>query len=400
MTIMPSLKYSKPDNAGFSLIEIMVGMVIGLISMIIVMQVFSSFEGQKRTTTSGSDAQTNGGLALYTIERDVRAAGYGFADAIGCTVNTAQNTLINQNVLGKSFLLAPVTIIQGGAGLPDTIKVMASAKRNWSEAVKGSDHTLSNPALSFIVGSTLGIAPNDLLIAYEFVNVTLKPCTMFQVSNPDAGNNSVNNPILHTTGNWNQNLVFPNPDYTGDSMLLNMGSLMLHHYSLDAQSNLVIKEYDSVNNPGGPDAKDADQILFPDVVSLQAQYGFDARPAATIQFQCSSQPGQCSIVNAWSDTLITQDNIGGAITPGEAIARNYAIRFAVVARSGLKEKPDATTGACSTTSAANNNLPSWAGGIIDVSRNPDSSANTDWMCYRYKTFETVVPLRNPIWKQR
>ena len=54
------------DN-GFSLVEILVGMVIGLFGIIIITQIFALAEGQKRTTTSGSDAQTNGNIALYSI---------------------------------------------------------------------------------------------------------------------------------------------------------------------------------------------------------------------------------------------------------------------------------------------------------------------------------------------
>src|SRR3989338_7895818 len=88
---MPSRQLNRRHHTGFSLVEIMVGMVIGLLSTIIVMQVFATFEGQKRTTTGGSDAQTNGGVGLYTIERDIRMAGYGFADATGCALASSFN---------------------------------------------------------------------------------------------------------------------------------------------------------------------------------------------------------------------------------------------------------------------------------------------------------------------
>ena len=39
------------NQAGFSLVELMVGLVIGLMATLVIMQVFSTFEGQKRTTT-------------------------------------------------------------------------------------------------------------------------------------------------------------------------------------------------------------------------------------------------------------------------------------------------------------------------------------------------------------
>ena len=46
-------------SAGFSLVEIMIGMVIGMLGIIVMMQIFALSEGQKRTTTGGGDAQNN-----------------------------------------------------------------------------------------------------------------------------------------------------------------------------------------------------------------------------------------------------------------------------------------------------------------------------------------------------
>ena len=42
---------------GFSLIEIMVGLTIGVFGLIVMAQVFAIAEGQKRTTTGGADAR-------------------------------------------------------------------------------------------------------------------------------------------------------------------------------------------------------------------------------------------------------------------------------------------------------------------------------------------------------
>jgi type IV pilus assembly protein PilW len=52
----------------------MVAMVIGMIGMIIMMQVFSTAEGQRRATTGTGDAQSNGAMALYALQRDIRQA--------------------------------------------------------------------------------------------------------------------------------------------------------------------------------------------------------------------------------------------------------------------------------------------------------------------------------------
>ncbi|MCX7179106.1 MAG: prepilin-type N-terminal cleavage/methylation domain-containing protein, partial [Proteobacteria bacterium] len=59
-----------PAAQGFSLVEIMVGMVIGMLGIIVMMQIFALAEGQKRSTTGGGDAQNTGAIALYGLQRD------------------------------------------------------------------------------------------------------------------------------------------------------------------------------------------------------------------------------------------------------------------------------------------------------------------------------------------
>lgn len=357
---MPSHQLNRHHNTGFSLVEIMVGMVIGLISTIIVMQVFATFEGQKRTTTGSSDAQTNGGVGLYTIERDMRMAGYGFADATGCALASS----FNGTALAP-LVLAPVTIADGAGGLPDSITMLSGNKSSWSVPIRViSNH--AQAATQFNTNATFGLAQGDLLIAYE---ATTPPnCTLFQVDNA----NPVLNPITHTAGSWNGNsAVFPAAGYSTDALLMNVGSFMSHTYSIDASSNLVFTDYSSATNTN------SSQILSPDVVSIQAQYGFDTRAGVQTDAQ----------VDTWGATMIDADASGTVGDAGD-INRVYALRFALVARNGLREKPDPVTGICNTTTVG----PAWAGGTINL------AADANWQCYRYKTFETIVPLRNMLWR--
>ena len=79
---------SRERLSGFGLVELMVAMVIGMLGIVVMMQVFSMFEGQKRTTTSGDDAIATGAIALYSLQRDIQRAGWGISDItlIGCTI--------------------------------------------------------------------------------------------------------------------------------------------------------------------------------------------------------------------------------------------------------------------------------------------------------------------------
>ena len=365
---------NKYRSGGFSLVEIMVGMVISLLGVLIVLQVFAAFEGQKRTTTSGSDAQANGAIALYTVERDVRMAGYGFSipDALGCKINRSFN-----GTTLPPLSLAAVTITQGVGGLPDTIEILSSSKGSWSIPARvATDHPAT--ATNFFLNTTLGMAVGDLLIAYE----PGKDCTLLQVTGIPNGNVQ----ILHqSTSPWDppggQN-IFPPSGYSANAaMLFNLGSMIDHVYSLDANSNLILSDYNSATNTSNV------QSLLPDIVNLQAQYGFDTRPGTQTDAR----------VDTWSDDMLDEDGDGVVGDSGD-IKRIYAVRLAIVARSALKEKAN-SSGTCDTTTATSVNMPTWSGGTIDVSKNPDGTANPDWQCYRYKTFETVIPLRNLIWRQ-
>jgi type IV pilus assembly protein PilW len=60
-------------------VEIMVAMVIGMLGIIIMMQMFALFEGQKRSTTGGGDALNAGSIATYGIHQNLQQAGYCFS---------------------------------------------------------------------------------------------------------------------------------------------------------------------------------------------------------------------------------------------------------------------------------------------------------------------------------
>lgn len=97
-------------QTGFSLVDVMVGMVVGLLGTIIIFQVFEVSERIKRTTTSGGDAQQNGAAALFALQRGVRQAGYGINAGDGAP--------------------APLQITTVAANLPDSITVRYRPSNN------------------------------------------------------------------------------------------------------------------------------------------------------------------------------------------------------------------------------------------------------------------------------
>lgn len=367
--------FSTRRNQGFSLVEIMVGVAIGLLGVLIIMQVSVVFEGQKRTTTTGADAQTNGVTALYTVERDVRRAGYGMSavGALGCTVKRYYD-----NAAIGDLSLAPAVITPGASGAPDRIRILSSSKNGWSLP---SRITVDHPpqATNIFLNTTLGMEEGDLLVAYE----PGKHCTMMQATGIPNGNVQVHH---QNTSEWNPPggaNIFPAGGYGVGAHVLNLGAMIDRTYFL-MDGNLMLDDFSSATNTS------IRRAIIPDIVNMQAEYGFDTRTG----------PQNDPRVSAWSATMIDADASGTVNDAGD-IARVIAVRMAVVARSPLMEKPNAG-GVCDSTidtavAGRTVNKPTWAGGDIDASKNPDGSANPNWKCYRYKTFENTIPLRNLVW---
>ena len=370
--------FSTRRNHGFSLVEIMVGVAIGLLGVLIIMQVSVVFEGQKRTTTTGADAQTNGVTALYTVERDVRRAGYGMSvpGALGCTVKRYYDTAATSDLS-----LAPVVITNGAGGAPDSVRILSSSKTGWSLP---SRITVEHPpeATNIFLNTTLGMEEGDLLVAYE----PGKDCTLVQATGIPNGNVQVHH---QNTSKWNPpggSNIFPVGGYSVGAQVLNLGAMIDRTYSL-ANGNLMLADFSSVTNTT------TTRAITADIVNMQAEYGFDTR----------AWPQNDPRVDTWSATMIDADASGTVNDAGD-IARVIAVRMAVVARSPLMEKPNAS-GVCDITidtavAGRTVNKPTWSAGDIDASKNPDGTANANWKCYRYKTFENIIPLRNLLWGRK
>lgn len=385
-------------NCGFSLVEIMVGIAIGLLGVMVIMQVSVIFEGQKRTTTTGSDALTNGMTTLYAVEQDVRRAGYGLGvtGALGCPVKRS----FQNSTTTPPLILTPITITDGAGGLPDTIRILASSKGGWSVP---NTITTNHPssATNIFLNTTLGIDVGDMMVLYE---AGAPNCTLIQATGIPSGNVQVHHQARQNPSSgsdWNPpsgGEIYPPNGFSVGATAINLGALIDHTYSVDLNSNLLLTDYSTATNLS------TEQIVASNIVNLQAQYGFDTRATQTD-----------ARVTRWSSAML---DANGNLTFGDNgdLARIYAVRMAVVARSALKEKPDPATGSCDITidtatanpaRAANN--PTWTAGhpttgvlettAIDVTRNPDGTANPDWKCYRYKVFESIIPLRNLLWRE-
>lgn len=352
---------SAERQQGFTLIELMVGVLIGLLASLAVTQVLVNFEAQKRTISSGSDAQVSGALALDLLQRSVQSSGYGFAanpGALGCTIRASFG---GAAVAGFPSTLAPVLITDGASGAPDSIQVLSSGKRNFALPLRINSpgaEPAANPT-TFPLASAIGVETGDLLIA---VRDGLAECDLLQAS-AVAGTT-----VSRTSGaDWNQSWQTTGTaiTYSDGTYVVNLGVPSHRLFSISNDS-LRLSTLQSI--AGAPFYTAANEV-FSGIINLQAQYGLDTDADGNVE--------------TWNN-----------ITPvGNAQWRQVlAIRLAVVARSTQYEK-DVVTAVC----------PTWEGTLLRIPASPGAcssypnSNDEEWKHYRYRVFETVVPLRNLLW---
>lgn len=368
----PRRAISSARQAGFTLIELMVGLTLGLLTVAIITQVVVMAEGQKRTTTHGADAQLSGALALYAIQQEAQMAGYGVSAnplALGCDVRYQVDTLAG------SFTLAPVLIADGSNG-SDTITFLRSGKPSFSVPIRVSENH-PQAGNSFVVQSSVGVAPGDLLMAVPPTPDASNWCSVIEAS---AGATGTTVPHATNSG-WNPAAsVFPATGYAAGSYLINLGNLSLHQFALDS-NNQALQKSQLVKGTG---AWSAAQDLQPQIVMLRALYGKDTNADGVVDQYNRTLPAN----NAeWQQVL--------------------SLRVLVVARSAQFEKdpvasPDIDVAGKTVT---------WDVGTTDVTVTGATACHTnsqclsislaflgaDWANYRYKVYDTVIPLRNRLW---
>ncbi len=415
-------------QSGFGLVELMVGMAVAMVGMIVIMQVYSVFEGQKRTTTSGGDAQTNGALALYTMEREIRAAGNGltegepqkYAPLAGCATHVYDSggsylmpnatapfeSTVRSAGTVSTLRLAPAVVSDGGGGNPDAVTIVYGSTVIAAPYTLATSYTPGGPSIGLT--SAAGIGQGDMVALIErnpalTTNVNFivpKTCSLLQVSGAPTGGS-----VPVATGRYNKSGGTGLPLFTDEARLFNLGRLSVVTYRIDANRDLVadITQFGVIPNGGAgtPVTNRTDRTpIASGIVNMQVQYGIDSgNPMGTIQSECKTQsPGVSiqatdpdAIVDAWVNATGQWANDGANSPTLLDLRRIRAVRIGLVARSSLMEKPD-SDGVCRTTTAAP--VIRWDSG---PDMTPDLSGDPNWQCYRYKTFQAVIPVRNALW---
>jgi type IV pilus assembly protein PilW len=366
----------------------MVALVIGMIGVLIIMQVARTAEAQKRMTTGSGETQSNAALAMYSVERDLKQAGYGISslNVLGCPLSIPVRDSLPARTLDD---LAPVMInppegdVPKGDGDTDTLLIVYGDSAGSPEGDRipsilsgdagggeggGGEGGGSGGRQYIGVKSAANFRVKEWIIAArpEFESDCTSASGMRKIQeilDPDSSELGFQYTIVVDGGEVavEDGLLFglgPAPRLVGYAV--RDGNLASCNYMQADCSNAA--NWTAIANG---------------IVSLRAQYGRDTDGDGAIDEWTSESPPADSSTEYWASVL--------------------AVRLALVARNS---EPAGSECANDSNTCPTQTAPSWTGSLED----PDDvqakivlSANAAWKHYRYQVYETVVPLRNIPW---
>src|SRR6185503_9920946 len=243
---------------GFSIIEIMVGVVIGMIAVLVIYQVFATSEGIKRNITAAGDAQQNGLLSSFMLGIEIANAGNGLAvaaqDLGSCTPAAAMK---------DSLRPIPLLITTGANDdTPDSFVVYYSVAR-----------TLLSPALiqtapdvnTYTVQSTNGFKKDDVIVAVSNPSGA-GPCYSSIITDPVPAPDAVTGVVTIT-----HSAVAAAVGAT----LVNLGPAKLVQKMVYDVNGGNLRSTSLLDANGAPSGVQASNPIASNIVNMKIQYGID-----------------------------------------------------------------------------------------------------------------------------
>lgn len=358
---------------GFTLVEVMIGLALSLLSMLIILQLFSVSDARKRMTTGAAEAQQTANVSVYQLGRTIRLAGAGLTQATnlwGCPIQAFRAG--TQILPASSAFPAPFStvnptvralpvVIYAGAGTDgsDVISVIAANGETGQAELQLAAPPRSN---GLIVQRSNGMNAQDLILMTS--QGSIANCQVAQVDPTFNATTAPRTLPLSTTGtNYNTAAGLAGGIYNTASVALHLGRAPLFlMFGINAGHSL--EQYDLLNLSGTPTSVIADNVY-----DMRARYGVvDASGSGPITWEAPTASG-------WTAADLT----AGTSAALALADRIRAVRISMVFRSTEPVKDTAP--------------PSSYVMFPDASPITVSIATADQL-YRYQVYDTVIPLRN------
>jgi type IV pilus assembly protein PilW len=355
-----STAYASRTQRGFSLIDIMVGLIIGMIAVLVIYQVFAASEGIKRNTTSVGDAQQNGLLSSFMMTVEIANAANGLAAAQQDLMTCAPAASVA--AFATSWRPIPLLITDGGGTptnpLPDQfIVTYSTANRIILPAPFTANAPASNP--TYTVQSPQGFQQNDLIVA--IAKDGSGHCAVSRITGAVPAPDALGQVVIPQTG-----APFA---FTEASTLFNMGPSTTAQRALYDVASEVLRGTSLLDANGAPDAGAVPNPIASNIVMMKLQYGIDANGDGLLDTWVSA-------TGPWADVALLA-------APATTLNQIKAIRIGIVAKG---EQYDKDLAAQDTA----NGQRTWK--LFD-----NTITGPIELGFRYRTYEMVVPVLNTIW---
>jgi type IV pilus assembly protein PilW len=402
----PVTRGGRRRQAGLTLIEMMIAVLISMVLSIAVMMVMSTFEGRRRTLGSTSDMDQTSALAMFQLDRWIRSAGSGLvqgnSSTYGCkilaslagtqilpatTALPAPFASVSPQVSGE-FRIAPVMILPGQttpgvSGQASDVLVVMSAGNDASQVplpVRGSPTTSS-----ISVDNITEFSPSDLLLVVDQQTASgggPKDCMVSQAASTlSTGGTGTALALGGATPNYFASTInsIAITSFTDQTTVYDLGGAAAGGASqpptlqvIGVGDNNTLFSYDLLKIAGTTPQPQAEGVF-----EMHAIYGVDSTGNSNniIDNWVSAGTTSAYSVNALSD---------GSATATTLLKRIRAVRVALIMRTSLPEK-DAVP--ASTTLTMFSDLSSYG---VSLTRTLSAAEQH----YRYRVVESTIPVRN------
>jgi type IV pilus assembly protein PilW len=280
---------------------------------------------------------------------DLQMAGYGLVPIVDSAIECTTPAISAAATASGFSSLSPVTITDGGtaAGASDTITIRYS-----TSPAAGIPQKITGPGPDVSVDNNLGCQPGIAIV----------------ITGPNTCNIVTATALIGTT----QVTLSPASGVPGDNLAC-LGVWNQTTYRANAGN---------LEQNGTP--------IVAGIVNIQAQYGISAT-ANSNQIIQWVDPTDAT----WAAPTTTNRNLIKAIRVA-VVARNDSLEKTIVSRACVSATSDAAP-ICSWSDVPAN--PAIPGSLASPAPTINLSNDANWQNYRYRVFETIIPLRNVIWSK-
>lgn len=390
-------------SRGFSLVELLVAVAIGLVVTLAVFGVLAASEGRKRTSVALNDTNQSGAYAAYTVDRIVRSAGTGYAQGwpkvgscrLSAALTPAAETLPRTAAFPAPFTaipqtvrLAPVVIFAGGSTTGSDVLMVMSGAAGFGEA-PAAVLPGAITATQVLLANTIGLRANDLVLLAGGGE-----CLLSQVASTKAVcAGDPTSPATNTT--CGQQLPLGGSYYTATgahtSLTALAGMTNVNAFSIGNATNnrpqfqllgvgadSTLFRHDLLLLDGAGTAATAEPIAE-GVRELHAVYGLDTNDDGMLD------TWQNPTATGWTGAAL----MDGSAQSSTRLRQIVALRVALVMRSALIERELAASVPVAPASMPLfGDLPTAVQTTVDLTRTGENRNQ------RHRVIELTIPVRN------